>query len=136
MLTKKIKILILIWVDVVIGGAVWGNMGIDRKDRTEVTVDEVEVGTLVSKVSGPGRVRAETKVQISSSVMGRIVDLGVDEGDIIERGQFLLRLEDVYYRSQVEQESARFERIAAECDTAERELSDVLEQFELSLVSE
>lgn len=136
MVKKKRNILIAAVVVVVIAAAVIGNMGLDRKDRTEVTVDEVELGTLVAKVSGPGRVRAETKVQISSSVMGRIVDLGVDEGDVVEAGQFLLRLEDIYYRSQVEQARARVERNEAECTTTERELSDALEQFELSLISE
>ncbi|MFH1864739.1 MAG: biotin/lipoyl-binding protein, partial [Candidatus Eisenbacteria bacterium] len=136
MVKKRRNILIAAVVVVVIAAAVVGNLGLDRKDRTEVTVDEVERGTLVAKVSGPGRVRAETKVQISSSVMGRIVDLGVDEGDVVEAGQFLLRLEDIYYRSQVEQAQARVDRTASDCVTAERELSDALAQFELSHVSE
>ena len=136
MLKKRRNILILVGVVVVIAAAVIGNLGLDRKDRTEVSVEEVERGTLVATVSGPGRVRAETTVQISSSLMGRVVDLGVDEGDVVERGQFLLRLEDVYYRSQVEQARARVERTEAECATAERELSDALEQFALSHISE
>ena len=136
MLKRRRNILILVGVVVVIAAAIIGNLGLDRKDRTEVSVDEVERGTLVATVSGPGRVRAETTVQISSSLMGRVVDLGVDEGDVVERGQFLLRLEDVYYRSHVEQARARLERSDVECATAERELSDALEQFELSLISE
>ena len=135
-LKKRRNILILVGVVVVIAAAIIGNLGLDRKDRTEVSVDEVERGTLVAKVSGPGRVRAESTVQISSSLMGRVVDLGVDEGEVVERGQFLLKLEDVYYRSQVEQASARLERSEAERATAERELSDAVEQFELSLISD
>ena len=136
MLKRRRNILILVGVVVVIAAAIIGNLGLDRKDRTEVSVDEVERGTLVAKVSGPGRVRAESTVQISSSLMGRVVDLGVDEGEVVERGQFLLKLEDVYYRSQVEQARARLERSEAECATAERELSDAVEQFELSLISD
>ena len=67
------------------------NLGVERKDRTEVTVDEVERGTLVAKVSGPGRVRAETTVQISSSVMGRVIELAVEEGDAVKKGDLVLR---------------------------------------------
>ncbi len=136
MLKKRRNVLILVAVAVVVAAAVIGNLSVDRKERTEVTVDEVERGTLVAKVSGPGRVRAETSVQISSTVMGRIVELGVDEGDPVEAGQFLLRLDDIYYRSQVEQARARVERSRAECATAERDLSDALEQFTQSLISE
>jgi HlyD family secretion protein len=136
MVKKRRNILIAIIVVVVIGAAIVGNLGLDRKDRTEVTVDEVERGTLVSKVSGPGKVRAETKVQISSTVMGRITELAVDEGDVVEKGQFLLRLDDIYYRSQVQQARARVSRTKAECATAERNYSDALAQFELNHISE
>jgi HlyD family secretion protein len=136
MVTKRRNILIAIVVVVVLAGAIIGNLGLDRKDRTDVTVDEVERGTLVAKVSGPGRVRAETKVQISSTVMGRITELAVDEGDVVEKGQFLLRLDDIYYRSQVNQARARVSRTKAECATAERNLSDANAQFELNHISE
>jgi HlyD family secretion protein len=133
---KRRNALILIGVAAVVAASLFANMGINRKDRTQVTVDEVERGTLTAKVSGPGRVRAETTVQVSSSVMGRIVELGVEEGDVVRRGQFLMRLDDVYYRSAVDQARARVERARAEQATAEREASDADEQFAKGLISE
>jgi HlyD family secretion protein len=136
MIKKRRNILIIVIVAVVLAAAIIGNLGIDRKDRTEVTVGDVERATLVSKVSGPGKVQAETTVQISSSLIGRVEELGVEEGDLVKRGQFLLKLEDVYYTSQVEQATARLERAQAECALAERELSDVQQQYERDLVSE
>ena len=136
MLKTRRNILIGVVVVLVVAGAVIGNLGLDRKDRTEVTVDEVERGTLVARVSGPGHVRAETKVQISSTVMGRIIDLAVDEGDVVREGQLLLRLDDIYYRSQVEQARARVSRTKAECATAERNFSNAQVQFELDHISE
>ncbi|MCK4513104.1 hypothetical protein KAW64_15260, partial [bacterium] len=61
MASKKRNIIVLIVIAVVVAGALYANLGLDRKDRTDVTVEEVERGELVAKVSGPGRVRAETK---------------------------------------------------------------------------
>jgi HlyD family secretion protein len=133
---KKRNLIILIVGAAVVVGALLANLGMNRKDRTDVTVEEVEQGTLTAKVSGPGRVRAETTVQVSSSVMGRIVDLAVEEGDVVRRGQFLMRLDDVYYRSAVAQARARLERARTELATAEREASDAGEQFAKGLVSE
>ncbi len=130
------KLIIPIALAAIIVIALIANRGLDRKDRTEVSVDKVERGTIVAKVTGPGRVRAETTVQISSSLMGRIVELGVDEGDAVSRGHFLLKLDDVWYRSQVKQARARVERARVELATAEREFSDVEEQFARTLVSE
>jgi HlyD family secretion protein len=136
MTMKGKKLLIPIGIVAIIVIAVLANKGLDRKDRTEVSVDEVERGTLVAKVSGPGRVRAETTVQISSSLLGRIDELAVDEGDRVTRGQFLLRLDDVWYRSQVEQAVARVERARAELTTAERDLNYAEMEFAKELVSE
>jgi HlyD family secretion protein len=136
MASKKRNIIVLIVIAVVVAGALYANLGLDRKDRTDVTVEEVERGELVAKVSGPGRVRAETKVQISSSVMAKVVRLGVDEGDVVEEGEFLLALDDVYYRSRVEQAKAGAQRAQAQLSTAERDLSDYNEQFDVGLVSE
>jgi HlyD family secretion protein len=136
MVKKRRNALILLGVAAVVVVSLIVGQGIDRKDRTDVTIDRVERGTIVAKVSGPGRVRAETKVQISSSLLGRIVELGVDEGDVVQRGQFLLRLDDVYYRSQVEQARARLERASAELGTAARDLKDAEEQFARELISE
>jgi len=133
---KKRNLIILVVVAAVVAGALLANLGMNRKDRTNVTVEEVERGTLTAKVSGPGRVRAETTVQVSSSVMGRIVDLAVEEGDVVRRGEFLMRLDDVYYRSAVAQAKARLERARTELATAEREASDAEEQFAKGLVSE
>jgi HlyD family secretion protein len=136
MAMKRRKLIIPLAIVVLFAIMYIANRGIDRKDRLEVSVEEVERGTIIAKVSGPGRVRAETTVQISSSILGRITELGVDEGDRITRGQFLLKLEDVWYLSQVNQARARVERSRVERATADRELSDVEEQFALKLVSE
>jgi len=136
MAMKGKKLLIPIGIVAIIVIAVLANKGLDRKDRTEVSVDEVERGTLVAKVSGPGRVRAETTVQISSTLMGRIDELAVDEGDRVTRGQFLLRLDDVWYRSQVEQAGASVERARAELTTAERVLNYAEQELAKDLVSE
>jgi HlyD family secretion protein len=133
---KKRNLLILAGLAAIIVITLVMNLGVERKDRTEVTVDEVERGTLTARVSGPGRVRAETTVQISSSVMGRIDELAVEEGDVVEKGRLLLRLDAVYYRSQVEQAGARVERTQAESAMAERELSDAEEQFSKQHISE
>lgn len=126
---KRRNIIVLVGIAAVVAVSLLANLGIDRKDRTEVTVEKVEIGDLVARVSGPGKVRAETTVQISSSIMGRVVDLAVDEGDRVERGQFLLKLDDVWYRSQVEQAEARVERARAQLATAERDLADIEQQF-------
>ncbi len=46
------------------------------------------------------------RVSISSKMMGRIISLGVDEGDSVKAGQIIVRLDDAELRAQEEQAKA------------------------------
>ena len=82
-------IVALIVIILIAVGVVRGKRG----KLTEVTVAEVETADLVSKVSANGRIEAQRKVDLSADVMGQIVNLGVEEGDVVERGEFLLQID-------------------------------------------
>jgi HlyD family secretion protein len=65
-----------------------------RKNKgVEVTVAKVERTDLTSKVSANGTIEAQRKVDLSAHVMGQIVNLGVEEGDVVEKGDFLLQID-------------------------------------------
>ncbi len=64
------------------------------RDRgVEVRLEEVASRDLVSTVTVSGNVRARRAVDISADVMGRIIDLNVDEGDDVSEGMTLLRID-------------------------------------------
>ena len=65
-----------------------------RKNKgVEVTVAKVERTDLSSKVSANGTIEAQRKVDLSAHVMGQIVNLGVQEGDVVQKGDFLLQID-------------------------------------------
>ncbi len=64
------------------------------RDRgVEVRLEEVASRDLVATVTVSGNVRARRAVDISADVMGRIIDLNVDEGDDVSEGMTLLRID-------------------------------------------
>ena len=85
-----------------------------RGETVRVSFAAVERRDLTATVSAPGWVQATSSVDISAEVPGRIVEMAVAEGDRVEAGQLLLRLDDARYRSQVEQ--TRAARNAAEAN--------------------
>jgi HlyD family secretion protein len=85
-----------------------------RGETVHVSFAAVERRDLTATVSAPGWVQATSSVDISAEVPGRIVEMAVAEGDRVEAGQLLLRLDDARYRSQVEQ--TRAARNAAEAN--------------------
>lgn len=86
------------------------------KDRnlTRVTTAKVGKADLVSTVSCNGRVQAQTKVEISSQVMGQIVNLAVREGDVVRKGDFLLQIDKAQYDATTRAQQANLEALFAQ----------------------
>ena len=65
-----------------------------------VYVAEVTRGDIVTEVTGTGVVQARTKVNISSEIYGQIVDIPVKEGQVVSKGDLLVRIDPEKYRSE------------------------------------
>lgn len=81
---------------------------------------KVQKGEIVSTVSAPGNVKAETEVQISAYVMGKITRLPVKEGDRVRKGQILVQIDPASYAAQVKQNKASL--VLAKANLAQSEL--------------
>ncbi|MDR3640389.1 MAG: efflux RND transporter periplasmic adaptor subunit [Humidesulfovibrio sp.] len=66
----------------------------------------LESRDLTAQVYGNGSVEAKVVVGVSSKITGRVVELHVDQGDMVKKGQLLARLEDTDFAQQVQQASA------------------------------
>ena len=111
MSTRKTLILIGIAVAVVV--IVIVNVRLTYESSTDVEVKGVRCGTIVERVSGPGVVHAESSVKISSSVMGRITGLHVEEGDVVEEADIVLRIEASQYKARLNQAEAVYKAALA-----------------------
>ena len=64
-----------------------------RNKGTKVTVEEASKGDITSIVTATGKVRAQSDVQISADIMGRIEQLPITEGDEVKKGQLLVKID-------------------------------------------
>jgi len=64
-----------------------------------VTTEKAEKRTIVETVTASGKVRPVTEVKISPDVSGEIIELNIEEGDYVERGQLLVRINPDLYES-------------------------------------
>src|SRR6267142_1092069 len=99
---------ILIAVGVVLLGAavVGANLYFKKDKGLSVTTDVIKSRDLEAIVSASGKVQPKRLVKISAETSGRVVDLAVNEGDRIKKGQFLLQIDPKSLRSRVESGSA------------------------------
>jgi len=65
-----------------------------RGDKgVEVRLEAVARRNLVSTVTASGKVQPQSKVDVSSDITGRIIELAVKEGDRVKRGDLLIRID-------------------------------------------
>src|SRR3989304_3850261 len=102
---RKKKIIIPIGVLLLILTIVYFNFK-HKGEVKKVQVEEVKRGEIKAIVNAPGRVNPKTVVNISSDIMGKIVELNVKEGDQVQKGQILALLDDTREKSELESATA------------------------------
>ena len=121
---KKTKIAIGVGVVVVIA-AVSALTAATRGDKaTQVRIEEVARRDLVATVSASGWIEPHRKVEVQADLMGRITELPVVEGQRVERGQILIRLDPTQYEAAV----ARGRAAVSEAQSREAQASANLAQ--------
>jgi HlyD family secretion protein len=93
------------------------------KDRSEeVRTELVERRELTSVITATGSVRPRRQVNISSDVMGRVVELTVEEGDEVEVGKVLLRIDPSALETQVARARAALAQTQSQASQARSNL--------------
>jgi HlyD family secretion protein len=97
-----------IFVAVVAGaGAIFATTAARRGEKpTEVRIESVDSRDLVASVTASGQVQPRTKVDVAADISGRIVQLAVKEGQMVKRGDFLLRIDPEQYEAAVQRAEA------------------------------
>lgn len=74
-----------------------------KEHQTGVEATEAKLKTITSKVEASGKIRPEVEVIISPDVSGEIIELAVKEGDMVSKGDLLLRIKPDIYQAQIDQ---------------------------------
>jgi HlyD family secretion protein len=101
---------------------------------TSVRLEAVEHRSLVATVTASGQIEPTRKVDISADITGRIISLPVEEGDWVEAGQLVVRIDPSQYEAGVARAQAGLASAEASAvqsranrDQAERALNRALE---------
>src|ERR1044071_9785577 len=92
-MTKRTKVIAGVVALVLVGSIVAFSATKKGTKATEVRVEKVEKRDLTASVTASGQVRPQTKVDVSSDITGKIIYLGVKEGQSVSKGQKLLEID-------------------------------------------
>lgn len=117
-MSKGKKIALSVVALIVVGGVIAGSVARESRNKVEVQTGKVTMKDLVSKVSASGEIRPKRFVNVSSDTSGRIVDLLIQEGDVVKRGQVLARIDAKRYEEGARQSEAGLAASRSELDRA------------------
>ncbi len=101
-MSRRAKWTLGLAIVVVVGGGLFALTAAKKSGRaTEVRIEAVGNRDLIAAVTASGKIEAETKVDVSADITGRITAIGVKEGDLVKKGQFLLQIDPAQYLSVV-----------------------------------
>jgi HlyD family secretion protein len=91
---------------IVVGGGAAASFANRGEQGVTVTVESIQKRDLEAIVSASGKIEPKKTVNISAQTMGRVTRLGVQEGDRVKAGQFLLQIDPVNAEAQVRRDIA------------------------------
>jgi HlyD family secretion protein len=91
-------VIVLVILAVIGKSAGW----IGKTKQTEVEVTEAKNERIIETVSASGMIQPVYEVKISPDVPGEIIELNIEEGDSVERGQLLIEIRPDIYQSALE----------------------------------
>ncbi len=140
---RRTKIIIALAVVVVIVLVAVFAMQARKPKGTMVRTTEVVKKNLTSLVTANGTIEAETKVDLSANIMGQIIQLNVEEGMQVEKGDLLLVIDQTRYAAAVESRQwglkameSELVRISEAAAQALRDLERIERQYREQIIPE
>jgi HlyD family secretion protein len=77
-----------------------------REKPIPVTTEQAVRKTILQTVSATGKIQPETEVKISPEVAGEIIELPVEDGKAVKKGDLLVKIKPDSYKALLEQQEA------------------------------
>lgn len=110
--TLLIGLLVLIGAGIAAGAA----YRFRKAPGPTVTVETIRARDLEAVVSASGKIQPKRLVNMSADTSGRVVDLAVNEGDRVTKGQFLLQIDPKSLRTRVDSGAASLQAAEGSLD--------------------
>jgi HlyD family secretion protein len=124
-----IGVIAIVVIVVLVAGKKAGWFGASGNVR-EVEFTKIELIQIVEKVSATGKIQPEIEVKLSSEVSGEIIELPVVEGQMVEKGDLLVRINPDIYQSSLQRSRAGLQNVKANYAQAEASLREAKSNYD------
>ena len=103
-----------------------------REELKEVEVAKVDEITIIDTVSATGKIQPEIEVKVSSQVSGEIIALPVKEGQIVKKGDLLVKINPDIYTSGLNRTVSNYAGTKAGLSQADASFKEAQASYERS----
>lgn len=96
----------------------------------EVEITKIEPIDITETVSATGKIQPEVEVKLSSEVSGEIIELPIVEGQAVEKGDLLVKINPDIYQSNLERVQASLQNARANYAQAQANLKQATADYE------
>ena len=96
----------------------------------EVEITKVEPLDIIETVAATGKIQPEIEVKLSSEVSGEIIDLPIVEGQMVEKGDLLVRINPDIYQSSLQRSRAGLQNVKAGYAQSEASLKEAKSNYD------
>lgn len=122
-MSKTLKWIIVGLVVLIAGMIILKATGVlGKEEGVEVTAEKAQNRDITEIVTASGKIFPEIEVKVSPDISGEIVELNVQEGDTVRKGQVLAKIYADIYASQREQAAAVVNQSEAQVTNAKAQL--------------
>ena len=135
-MSKTVKIIIgvvVLALILLVAGSKMGWFG-KKGNFKIVTVKDVSLKDIVETVSATGKIQPEVEVKISSEVSGEILELPFKEGQEVNKGDLLVRVNPDLIQSAVSRSQASYQNVRAGLEQAEASLKQAKADYDRNKV--
>ncbi|KQB40622.1 efflux RND transporter periplasmic adaptor subunit [Flavobacterium aquidurense] len=102
----------------------------NKDEGKEVEVSKVAASTIVETVSATGKIQPEIEVKLSSMVSGEIIALNVKEGQVVKKGDLLVKINPDLYTSGLDRSVANLSGTKASLTQSEANYKEAKASYE------
>jgi len=123
-MSGKKKLVIGVVVVAVLGWLAYANMGLKSATGASINTEKIQLRDLDSIVTASGKVQPKRSVDISAEAMGKVVNVEVNEGDIVTKGQLLLQIDPKNLETAVQNREASLASAKSQLDQTKAQIEN------------
>ncbi|GGD83223.1 efflux RND transporter periplasmic adaptor subunit [Planktosalinus lacus] len=131
-MNKKTGIIISVIVVVILILVVGKKQGWFGKSGNfkEVEISKIEPITIIETVAATGKIQPETEIKISSEVSGEIIELPIIEGQQVNKGDLMVRINPDLYQSGLQRSQAALQNVRAVYNQTQASLKEAKSNYD------